>query len=107
MGTAIPVDPIGYADRSRILAGQQTGSRWRAYRAGGISVSEAQSQGNLEVRLQGQYQGDIARLKSALNQTGDQLKYVFDAISQSMQNLSKGEFSSRIDANLTGDFSVS
>ena len=56
-------------------------------------VMEALSKGDLNVRIKGDYQGDLAKIKQAVNQSADNLAITFKELNTAFSKLAAGQFS--------------
>ncbi|AHF02185.1 hypothetical protein THIAE_01875 [Thiomicrospira aerophila AL3] len=61
-------------------------------------VMEALSKGDLSVRVKGEYHGDLAKIKQAVNQSADNLAVTFKDLNAAFSNLAAGEF--KLDAQV-------
>ena len=68
-------------------------------------VLNQMSEGNLQVRVTGNYQGDHAVIKNALNDTLDALSYYVSEISSTLRELSNSNLSIGVHGEYKGDFS--
>lgn len=69
------------------------------------SVLEAMSKGDLQQRVQGDYQGDYAVIKKSLNHTLESLSVYIKEISSVLTEMANSNFDVRVDAAYEGDFS--
>lgn len=69
-----------------------------------LSVLEKMAQGNLQVAMEGDYQGDHASIKNALNQTLGNLRSYVSEISAVLAEISSGNLDLAITTDYKGDF---
>ena len=68
------------------------------------SVMSALENGNFQVRVEVNVNGDLKRLKENVNSTVDELTQTITALNQAMQALRNGNFSKRITIRCKGEF---
>ena len=69
-----------------------------------ISVLNEMNRGNLNILVQGEYQGEHAMIKDSLNDTITTIKAYVDEIRQSLAAMAEGDFSILITAEYRGEF---
>ena len=69
-------------------------------------VVGALAKGDFTQRIQGQYAGDLDRLKQGVNGSADSIATTMSELSKVMNALTAGEFSVKVESNLAGDYGV-
>ena len=68
------------------------------------SVMGALEQGNFDVRIKANVNGDLKRLKGMVNSTVEELALTISALNQAMLALRNGDFSKRVGTEVKGEF---
>ncbi len=68
------------------------------------AVLQEIAQGNLQLKMEGNYKGDHAEIKKALNETIANLRNYVEEISQVLSAMGEGDFDQSITAEYKGDF---
>ncbi len=69
-------------------------------------VVSAIAQGDFDIRITTELRGDLAAMKSAVNNSAQSIKVTMDAIREVMQTLHDGHFGTQIHAQMNGEFKV-
>ncbi len=68
------------------------------------AVLQEIAKGNLNARVKGEYKGDHAEIKNALNITGETIQSYIDEISDILDDMASKDLSGRIEREYLGDF---